>query len=158
MPNVNKDILTWARDAAGLSVEDAAKKLQLKDSRHATAVDKLHLLENGDKAPSRALLVRMSKQCRKPLLTFYMHKPPRRGDRGEDFRTLPADFMPEVDVYVDVLIRDIKARQSLLRETLIDEDEEQTLEFIGQATMQQVVPHVAAAICNSLNLDVNGFR
>jgi len=100
----------------------------------------------------------MSKQYRKPLLTFYLQKQPRCGDRGEDFRTLPADFMPEDNVYVDVLIRDIKARQSLLRETLIDEDEEQTLEFIGQASMQQGVSHVAASICNSLNFDLNVFR
>lgn len=158
MPNVNKEILAWAREAAGLSVQDAAQKLQLKDSQKTTAVDKLTSYENGDKSPSRSLLVRMSKQYRKPLLTFYMQKPPRRGDRGEDFRTLPADYLPEDDVYVDVLIRDIKARQSLLRETLIDEDEEQILDFIGTARVGQGVSHVAEAICQSLDFDLNAFR
>lgn len=158
MPNVNPEILIWAREAAGLSIEDACKKLQIRDSKTATAVEKLGGFENGDKAPSRSLLVRMSKQYRKPLLTFYLEKPPRRGDRGEDFRTLPEGFLSNENVYVDVLIRDIKARQSVLRETLIDEDEAHSLEFIGRARMQHSIFDVAASIRQSLNFDLTLFR
>ncbi len=157
MPGINYKILTWARESSGLSVEDAAKKLQLKDTQAATGVEKLLAFENG-KIPSRSLLVRMSKQYRKPLLAFYMEKPPKKGDRGEDFRTLPASFAPEEDVYVDVLIRDIKARQSLLRETLIDEDEAEVLPFVGCANLHQGVSNIANTISQALNFNLEKFR
>ena len=60
----------------------------------------------------------MTKVYRRPLLTFYLDKPPRIGDRGEDFCTLPDQFVREYSssAYVDVLIRDVKARQSLVSE------------------------------------------
>ena len=95
---------------------------------------------------------------RRPILTFYLDKPPRIGDRGEDFRTLPDYFAGEDNVYVDVLIRDIKARQSLVRETLIDEDEELRLEFIGRNTVDQGIQHVTQTLREVLNLDLDEFR
>lgn len=158
MPKINHEILVWAREAIGLSVDDAAKKLQLKDSQKATAVDKLQSFENGKKSPSRSLLVKMSKQYRKPLLTFYLQKRPRRGDRGDDYRTLPVDVSPAENAYVDVLIRDIKARQSLLKETLMDEDEGHVLEFIGSASISQGVAQVAVSVAQGLNFDLSTYR
>ncbi len=157
MPKINHEILTWARESSGLSVGNAAKKLQLKDTQTATGAEKLLAFENG-KAPSRALLVRMAKQYRKPLLAFYMEKQPRTGTRGDDFRTLPDDFTPEDDVFVDVLIRDIVARQSILRETLIEEDEAETLPFIGSANIQQGAFQVANTISQTLNFQLEEFR
>ena len=41
--------LTWARETAGLSVEEAAGKLGLRDSAKATAVEKLRALEEGQR-------------------------------------------------------------------------------------------------------------
>ncbi len=41
MPEINHEILTWARETSGLTVEDAAKKLLLKDTQAATGADKL---------------------------------------------------------------------------------------------------------------------
>ncbi len=157
MPDINNQILIWARETSGLTVESAANKLQLHDTKVATGAEKLLAYENG-KIPSRSLLVRMSKQYRKPLLTFYMEKPPRKGDRGEDFRTLPEGFLPEEDVYVDVLIRDIKARQSVLRETLIEEDEAETLPFIGSVSVQQDFTYIANTITQTLNFNLEEFR
>jgi len=157
MPEINHEILIWARESIGLSVDDAAKKLQLKDTKTTTGAEKLLAFENG-KLPTRSLLVRMSKQYRKPLLTFYMEKPPRKGDRGEDFRTLPEGFLPEEDVYVDVLIRDIKARQSVLRETLVEEDEAEELQFIGSANIKQEISNIASMISQSLSFNLEDFR
>ncbi len=157
MPEISKEILIWARETSGLTVEDAAKKLQLKDTRAVTAEQKLLEYENG-KTPSRSLLVKMSKQYRKPLLTFYLGKPPKKGDRGEDFRTLHEDYRHEEDVFVDVLIRNIKARQSVLREILIEEDEAQALPFIGCASRQQGVSNVANMIRQTIKFNLDEFR
>lgn len=158
MPNINHIILSWARETAELSVENAAHKLQIKDGKTASAKDKLLDYENGRVAPSRSMLLRMSKVYRRPILTFYLDKLPRIGDRGEDFRTLPDYFMGEENVYVDVLIRNIKARQNLVRETLIDEDEELKLEFIGRNTVDQGIQHITQTLREVLNLDLDEFR
>jgi hypothetical protein len=48
---INPKILTWAREIAGLSVEEAAEKLGLKDTAKATAVEKLQDLEDGKRVP-----------------------------------------------------------------------------------------------------------
>ena len=48
---INPDILKWARETAGLSLAEAAEKLGLKDTAKATAVEKLHKLETGERRP-----------------------------------------------------------------------------------------------------------
>lgn len=158
MPKIKHTILSWARETSKLSIEDAAHKLQLKDSKVASAVEKLAAFEEGTKEPSRSLLLRMSKTYHRPLLTFYLDQPPGIGDRGEDFRTLPDNFEEKENAYVDVLIRDIKARQSTIRDTLIDEDEEIHLDFIGKHTIDQGVAHIAQAIRETININLDEYR
>lgn len=158
MPKVRSEILLWARKNSLLSKEDAAHKLNIKDSKNMSAVVKLTILESGEKEPSRSLLLRMSKQYHLPLLTFYLDKPPSIGDRGEDFRTLPVEFEETENVNVDILIRDIKARQSTIRETLIDADEEKHLEFIGKHKIEDGVGSVVQTIRKFLNFSLNDFR
>ena len=158
MPKINHEILSWAREKAGLSPENAAYKLQIRDSIKANAQEKLAAYEDGTTEPSRAMLLKMSKTYRRPLLTFYLNKPPRIGDRGEDFRTLPDQFESEDNAYVDTLIRDIKARQSLVRETLIEEDEDIKLPFVGSVAADQNLDQVIATLRTVLNVKLDEFR
>ncbi len=158
MPKIKHTILKWARETSKLSLEDAAHKLGLKDTKKASAKEKLVAYESGKKAPSRSLLLRMAKQYHRPLLTFYLDKPPGIGDRGEDFRTLPDHFEAVEDVYVDVLIRDIKARQNTVRETLIDVDEENRLDFIGRFTINDGVARIVQRIRGILDFNFEDFR
>ncbi|MEX0943616.1 MAG: XRE family transcriptional regulator [Pseudomonadales bacterium] len=158
MPKVEPNILIWARETAQFSVEDAAHKLNLSDGKSTSAAEKLAAYESGEKAPSRALLLRMAKQYRRPLLTFYLDKPPLTGDRGEDFRTLPDRIDGVVNAYVDTLIRDIKARQVTVRETLIDADEAHPLAFVGRHAMGNGIDSVASAVKEFLSLDIEDYR
>jgi len=158
MPKVKSEILVWARNKTLLTQQDAARKLNIKDSKKMSAVDKLTALESGEIEPSRSLLLRMSKQYHLPLITFYLDKPPIIGDRGEDFRTLPADFEETENVNVDILIRDIKARQSTVRETLIDADEEKHLEIIGKHKIEDGVVRVVQTIHEFLNFSLDEYR
>ena len=121
MPTVNPRILTWARETAGFSLEEAAEKLHLRDARGVSAVDRLSKLELGETAPTRRQLLNMSSQYHRPLLTFYMSAPPRQGNRGQDFRTLPEDYSVQANTFLDALIRDVSARQSMVRSVLEDE-------------------------------------
>jgi Zn-dependent peptidase ImmA (M78 family) len=158
MPKINHKILSWARKTAELSLEDAAHKLQIKDGKAARAQEKLEAYEDGTDKPSRALLLRMTKAYHRPLLTFYLNKPPRIGDRGEDFRTLPDLFEREDNAYVDTLIRDVKARQSLVSETLIEEDEGIKLSFVGSAKDNRSIDQVTQILRQVLNVDLSEFR
>ncbi len=157
MPDINHEILFWARKTAELSVEKAARKLQIKDGKTASAVKKLLSYEHGTKVPSRRLLLKMSRTYRRPILTFYLDKPPVTGDRGEDFRTLP-DHTGEENAYVDTLIRDIKARQSLIREALIDEHEDFQIDFIGKCKLEHGIGHISQTLNKVLNFNRDEYR
>jgi Zn-dependent peptidase ImmA (M78 family) len=158
MPNVNPEILRWARVTAGLAEEEAVEKLKLRGSKKISAVDKLRALEAGEKAPSRTQLLTMSKVYRRPLLVFYMSAPPRKGDRGKDFRTLPADHSDAQEALLDVLIRNVKARQSMIRSVLEEEEEAQPLAFVGSMTPSDGPDAVLASIKETLDFSLETFR
>ncbi len=158
MNKINGNILKWARESAGLSLEDAVHKLYIKDTKKANATEKLSAYERDEKPLSHAMLVKMSKQYRRPLLTFYLPKPPINGDRGEDFRTLPTDYQINDNALVDTLLREIKARQSIVRSALIDEDEAEPISFIGSSNINDSWLAVAELIIKTIDFDLNEFR
>lgn len=158
MPKVNPAILRWARETAGLDEHEAVEKLNIRDARGVAAVDRLRALEDGSVTPTRPMLVKMAKKYRRPLLTFYMASPPLPTDRGEDFRTLPRDAPLEDEPLLDALIRDIRARQSLIKSALLDEEELEPLPFIGSATMQSGVGRLVEAMRDVLRLELGEYR
>ena len=158
MPKVNHEILKWARETAGLSPEEAVRKLPIRDAWGITAVDRLGELETGQIEPTRPTLVSMSKQYRRPLLTFYLSAPPRKGDRGTDFRTLSVGSAPATDAILDALIRETRARQSMVRAVLEDEDEADPLPFVRSKSMSDGQPAVLAALKTLLDVSVKTFH
>ena len=157
MVAVNPANLIWARETAGLSLEEAAKKLNLGDTKKHTAIEKLELLESGEEAPSRAQLSKMSEKYRQPLLAFYLNQPPRKGDRGQDFRTLPQPTDPKHSAHLDILLRNLLAAQSLARD-LLEEEEARPLPFINSANMSMGYEKVAQSIAKTLQFDLKRFR
>lgn len=158
MPKVNPHILEWARESAGLSVEEAAQKLGFKDSDKATAEEKLQKYEGGEKEPSRNLISKMAKHYKRPLITFYMANLPRKGNRGEDFRTLPDVLDIKQDANVDALIRDIRARQKLVRELVEEDSDYQNMAFVNSLDMKNGVKAVAQCVIESLKFEIDAFR
>ncbi len=157
MVAVNPENLIWARETVGLSLKEAAKKLNLRDTKKLTAIEKLKLLESGEKEPTRAQLNKMSKAYYQPLLVFYLSQPPKKGDRGQDFRTLPQPADPKHDAYLDILLRNLHSVQSLVRD-LLEEEEAQALPFINSATMSIGYEKVAQDIAATLEFDLSQFR
>src|SRR5690348_7975114 len=127
MPDVNPDILVWARETAGLAPDEAVKKLGISATKNMSGAEKLAAYEKGVLSPSRPLLLKMSQQYRRPLIAFYMKGRPAQGTRSEDFRNIP-DRDPDSDILISVLVRNIRARQSAVREILVD-DETPPLKF-----------------------------
>lgn len=136
----------------------ASKKLQLTPSKTATAEEKLAAYESGGKIPSRSLLVRMSKQYRRPLLTFYLDTPPAKADRGEDFRILGHAVDPSQNAIVDALVRNIKARQEIMREALISERDHAPLEFVNSYNLEQGVLGLVNRIKERASIDIQVYR
>ena len=158
MPEVNPSILKWARETAGLTTEDAVKKLSINDTKARQATDRLIDLESGATAPTRPMLVKMAKQYRRPLLTFYLSDVPRRGDRGQDFRSLPEGHDPTTDALLDTLLRDVRARQSMVRAVLEDEDEAEALPFIGSVTIADGTQAALSSIRRTIPITLDEYR
>lgn len=159
MPEVNPEILTWARETNGLTPEEAAKKLGFRDTRKRTAVERLRDYETGQDAPSRSVLTKMAKQYRRPLIAFYLSYPPPRGDRGTDFRTVRSRAYTDADaVVLDALIRDVRARQSMVRAALEAEDEAEHLSFIGSKTTSDGRTTALAALRAVIGVSLTEFR
>lgn len=158
MPAINPEILVWARETAGYELSDAARRLGLTDGKAATGEEKLAAYERGEKDLSRPLLLKMSKQYRRPLLTFYLDAPPVRADRGEDFRTLHRAVDPFENGMVDALVRRIKARQEVLREALASEQDYEPLAFIGSYSLAQGVLGLVSQIRAASDFDLATYR
>ena len=158
MPRVNPEIMVWARESAGLTQEEAARKLGFRDSGISTAAEKLAAVECGRKEPSRPQLVKMAGRYHRPLLTFYLSRPPRQGDRGTDFRTLSADRSARDEARVDALVRDIKARQSMVRAVLEDEDEAEPLPFVGSHRLGDGKAVILGSLRALIGVDLSTYR
>ena len=66
----NPDVFRWARESAGLALEEAARAIGIVSAS-------LLAMERGEKAPSRTTLSKMAKAYHRSLLTFYLPAPPR---------------------------------------------------------------------------------
>jgi Zn-dependent peptidase ImmA (M78 family) len=157
MPKVNHEILSWARETAGLSLSEAVSKLGIWSRLGVSAEDRLAAIEVGKAEPSRPQLLKMAQLYRRPLVIFYMSAPPRKGDRGEDFRNVP-DRHTNAEALVDALVRDIRARQSMVRAVLVGDEEAKPLPFIGSMTMCDGVGAVLASIRQIMRVDLAEFR
>jgi Zn-dependent peptidase ImmA (M78 family)/transcriptional regulator with XRE-family HTH domain len=157
MPKVNHEILKWARETAGLSESDAVDKLGIKDARGIAASDRLQAIESGGVLPTRPLLLKMSQVYRRPLVTFYLRTQPSKGERGEDFRSLP-DRQTGQEALVDALVRDVRMRQSVVRAVLVDEDEATARPFVGSMTVADGLEKVASSILQVTEIKIADFR
>lgn len=149
---INPAILVWARESAGLDLKDAAKKLALSDSKDGSSMDKLLELERGARRPTRNQLNRIAKTYRRPLLTFYMAAPPKKAPRGEDFRSTGQDVSARENALLDALLRDLKARQEMVRDLLEDLDEAAPKPFVGSSRLTEGPQTLADRITSLLSV------
>jgi Zn-dependent peptidase ImmA (M78 family)/transcriptional regulator with XRE-family HTH domain len=157
MPKVNPDILSWARETAGLSLDEAAKAIGLGSARGKTGGQRLADLEAGEGEPSRQQLARMAEKYRRPLVSFYLSARPPAGQRGEDFRRAPKAPPPDFNPRLDALIRNVRARQDVVR-FLLEDDENEPLSFVASARIADGVDSVASSIVNTIGFQLADFR
>jgi Zn-dependent peptidase ImmA (M78 family) len=154
---LNPVIMRWARESAGMSLEQAVGVLHL-GPRKQKAVELLSSYEDGEVEPDRNVLSKMAKAYRRPMLTFYLSQPPSRADRGEDFRTLPDARRVDDAIPLDVLLRDVHVRQRLIKTAIENTEEAHLLPFIGSETVQQGTAKVVEKMRAIMKFDLAEFR
>ena len=154
MPAVNPEILVWARETAGLTLEGAATKVGIRDAYGIAAVDRLAALERGENEPTRPVLVKMAQHYRRPLLAFYLAEPPPQGARGADFRRLSVPRRAETEALIDALVRNVRSRQGMVRSVLETEDEAVPLPFVGSLSQSSSASDARNGLCSVLSHDL----
>ena len=84
--NINPAVLVWARDQAKLTVEEAAKKLNVKPERFAAWEN-----PNDGAKPTFRQLRLLAKVLHRPPSLFYLAEPPVSFRPMKDLRRLPGD-------------------------------------------------------------------
>ncbi len=151
MPRTDPKVLTWARETAGFSVEAAAKKLGISAQRLAA-------FETGEREPTRQQIVAMARRYHRPLVAFYLPAPPAEVRLPRDFRSLPEAPPPGSEALVTTLIRDVLARQQLVKSALEDQEEATALPFVGSLNLADGIEAAVFSLESLLGVDRNNFR
>jgi Zn-dependent peptidase ImmA (M78 family) len=77
--NPNPALLVWGRESAGLTIEAAAKKIDV-------SVDRVRDWESGEQRPTFAQLRKVAEVYKRPLAAFYLQEAPKRFEAMHDFR------------------------------------------------------------------------
>jgi len=80
--DVNPEIIKWARESAGWSIEEIASKLK-------TSIENYKKIESGIKKPTYRQLELLSKNFKRPLSVFFLPRPPQEEPIASSFRILP---------------------------------------------------------------------
>ena len=80
--NINYRALAWSREASGMSIEIAARRIGVSTSR-------LERFESGDVKPTTNQLINIGRAYKRPAAFFYRQALPEMPERLKDFRMMP---------------------------------------------------------------------
>lgn len=110
---VNPEVLKWARETAGLDVEEVVRKIDRKRIDASTIM----AWEDGKDSPSYPQLERMAYEIyKRPLALFFFPKPPQEQTPRQSFRTLPDETIEQLPQQMRFLIRKARVMQVNLAE------------------------------------------
>src|SRR5262249_54165532 len=112
---VQPSVLAWARESAGYSLEEAAKKLQ-------TTPEKLNSWETGKKPLSIAKVRKMVAVYKRPLHFFFFDEPPVDPPIPHDFRRLPVDGIMHYEPALRFQLRAAYERRQIALDLAADLD------------------------------------
>ncbi len=141
---ITPSVIRWARERAGLSIDQAAKKI-------GRPKEDIIAWETGTSLPSIPQARKASEVYKRPLAVFYLPKPPKDFDTLRDFRSLPVDYPPEYSPELALLIRTAKYRQEWMREFIIEEGVSE-LSFVGSVSLDDTPQNISRSILDKLNL------
>lgn len=80
--SINPEIIRWARESAGWSIEEISKKLK-------TSKENFEKIESGSKLPTFRQLELLAKYFKRPVSVFFLPEPPEEPSITASFRILP---------------------------------------------------------------------
>lgn len=102
---INPAVLVWARQRAGLSIEEAAQKFK-----------RMADWEAGEASPTYPQLELLADTLKVPIAVFFFPEPPDVPSINETFRTLPEAELERLPSRMRLLMRKAKAMQMNLAE------------------------------------------
>jgi Zn-dependent peptidase ImmA (M78 family) len=128
---INPALLTWARETAGFTPAEAAKRLRIDEARLAAWEDPAD-----EEAPSIPQLRRVAALFKRPLAVFYLEEVPPRFAVMRDLRRLPGAGGQSYSPAVQLEIRAANERRELALELAADLEQEIPW-FTLSGTMQE---------------------
>jgi len=110
---IRPELLIWARDSAGLTIEEAAKKAHIKP-------DRLQEWEDGLSRPTIAQLRLLGRAYRRPLAVFYLSKPPTTFMPIRDFRRMSGEIARRTSFELTLELRRAHDRREIALELVDD--------------------------------------
>ena len=104
---VAPSLITWAREQAGFTLNEAISK---------SGLGKIQEWENGNLLPTYRQLETMAETFHIPVAVFFFPVPPKVPTIEKTFRTLPTHIMQEVPSKIHLLLRKARALQISLSE------------------------------------------
>ena len=138
----NPSVLAWARQMAGLELEDAAHKVGVK-------LDRLESWERGQRRPTIMQLRKLADVYKRPLALFFLAQPPPNEVAPSDFRRFDPQAGEPLSPELRLAIRDARVRREAALE-LLDELDEQAPQFGLYADLSENPEDVGARVRNVL--------
>lgn len=110
--SINPEIIKWARESLGWSVEEISKKLK-------TSKENFERIESGSKLPTFRQLQLLANYFKRPVAIFFLPKPPEEPSMVSSFRILPRG-MSEFSKDLRLAIRKARYYQSISNELMKD--------------------------------------
>jgi len=143
---INPALLIWARETAGFTAVEAAKRLKIDESRLAAWEDPAD-----EDAPSIPQLRKIAALFKRPLGVFYLERAPPRFEIMRDLRRLPGVGARSYSPAVQLEIRAANERRELALELAADLEQE-IPRFTLSATMQEAPEAVGDRIWAALGV------
>ncbi|MBI5675093.1 MAG: ImmA/IrrE family metallo-endopeptidase [Nitrospirae bacterium] len=143
---VNSSLLTWAREDAGFSIEQAAERADF-------STEKLQAWESGLFQPTLRQAEKLAKLYHRPYSVFCLSEPPKTKPLASEYRRLPGvrpgAESPELRFAIRQMIYRRKVALGLISE-LADKPDK----FLLSAHLQEDTEHVATHIRSKLGISI----
>jgi Zn-dependent peptidase ImmA (M78 family)/DNA-binding XRE family transcriptional regulator len=141
---VKPELLVWARENAGLSREEAAKKANVSSER-------LEEWESGIARPTIAQLRTLARAYHRPLAIFYLAKPPKKFKAMHDYRRFSGTIAARTSYELALEIRRARDRREIALE-LLNDSEVEPATFKLQLTLASAPESAAATVRSYLGV------
>jgi Zn-dependent peptidase ImmA (M78 family) len=105
---INGDVLKWARESTGLTIDDVVHKMK----RKRITYEVIESWEQGVEIPTYSQLERLAYEVyKRPLAVFFFPEPPEEITAKQSFRTLPEYEIQSMSVKMRLLLRKAQSFQ-----------------------------------------------